>query len=180
MAKRVVKAALWEYRDSNGKKHRVFFGDEVDLPESEIKRGDAQGVFNPAPIPPQQSSELERALAGIEPRTPEPVLAGADDLPPPPHDVQSVVQLPDVEPEPVLAEINQSGVGGAQPVIVTPETVLEAPKHEPLKRPAKAAHVDVWRAYVVAATAGSAKPITEDQAADMSKEELQAAAPKAG
>ena len=76
MAKRVVKAALWEYRDRKGRRRRAFFGDEVNLTESEIERGDRENVFTPAPPRPVEASALEKALAGIETRVDEPVLLG--------------------------------------------------------------------------------------------------------
>lgn len=167
MAKRVVKAALWEYRDADGKKHRAFFGDRVELTEDEIERGERQGVFDPdAPVP---TLDPIPALAGIEPRTPEPVLVGADSLPVPPHDVVTEVVLPPQEPAPVLEAINQPAVGGDQPEVVKTENVVEKPQ---AKRPAKAAHIDVWRKFIVDVT-----DITEAQAADMNKDQLQAAAP---
>lgn len=57
MAKRTLAVATWEYT-IKGRDRRAYFGDVVDLPASEIKRGEAAGVFgqkepkaSPAPDP---------------------------------------------------------------------------------------------------------------------------------
>lgn len=174
MATRTVKVALWDYRDANGKRRRAYFGDEVDLPKREIDRGTQQGVFDPAPVPEVQTSAVERALADTRARTPEPVLAGADTLPVPPHDVLGQFSLPEPEPTPVLAPINQSAVGGAQPPILDPATVVEQPE---IERPKKAESIEKWRAYVVQATAKTSTPISAERAETMTKAELAAAVP---
>lgn len=45
MAKRTLGVATWTYRDKDGKQHRAYFGDEIDLPKHEIDRGEQAGVF---------------------------------------------------------------------------------------------------------------------------------------
>ncbi|GAS94422.1 uncharacterized protein RMCC_1388 [Mycolicibacterium canariasense] len=158
MAKRVVRAALWEYRDAKGQRRRAFFGQEVDVPASEIERGEAQGVFGSADLPDD---------AVIE-HTPAPEQSGGP-APVPPHDVTGSVDLPEHEPEPwpILAPIEQSAVGGAQPEIVKTEAVTEPGAVE---RPKTAQSVDVWRDYV-----RTVRPDLADKVDDMTKDELRAA-----
>lgn len=164
MAKRVVKAALFRYTDSDGSRRIAHFGDEVDLSKDELERGDRLGVFNPAPIPPVVSAAVDRALGDIESRVNEPVAVG-DELPDPPHSITDAgSDSSSQEPDPVPGDAD------------TPPAATDAPSTpETPKRPVKAAHIDVWRSYIVAAT-----DITEEAAAKMSKDELQAAAPPEG
>ncbi|WP_349318868.1 hypothetical protein [Mycolicibacterium canariasense] len=156
MAKRVVRAALWEYRDAKGQRRRAFFGQEVDLPASEIERGEAQGVFGSAAL----------ADDAVIEHTPAPAQSG-DPAPVPPHDVTGSVDLPDPEPTPILAPIEQSAVGGAQPEIVKTEAVTEP---GPVERPKTAQSVEVWRDYV-----RTVRPDLADNVDDMTKDELRAA-----
>ncbi|MCV7255679.1 hypothetical protein H7J86_26290 [Mycobacterium hackensackense] len=160
MAKRVVRAALWEYRDAKGQRRRAFFGQEVDLPASEIERGEAQGVFGSAPLPD----------GTVVDHTPAPVQTGGP-APVPPHDVTGTVTLPEPEPTPILAPIEQSAVGGAQPEIVKTESVTEP---GPVERPKTAQSVEVWRDYV-----RQVRPDLADQVDDMTKDELKAVPLKA-
>ncbi|OCH80994.1 hypothetical protein [Gordonia sp. UCD-TK1] len=45
MAKKTIRVATWEYRDKAKKRRRAYYGDVVDLPAAEVKRGEAAGVF---------------------------------------------------------------------------------------------------------------------------------------
>ncbi|MCV7230672.1 hypothetical protein [Mycolicibacterium komossense] len=158
MAKRVIRNAIWRYKDTNGKFRIGYFGNEVDLPDDEIERGDKLGVFT-APTPTTRTPDpLEVVLAGGDPNGP------ALDATDPP--------VADPVPE------TPAGDDGTPPAAETPappETPADAPK-----RPAKAAAVEVWQAYIVASTAGTDAPVTAEQAKAMTKDQLQAAAPPEG
>lgn len=162
MAKRTVKAALWRYTDVDGGRRIARFGDEIEISKAEAERGERLNVFSPAPAPEVVPSALERALAGITQRTPEP--AGGDDLPLPPHDVQPVV-----EAEPVVVEVFEVSELvtdvelEAAPVVEAEPVVVE------LKRPAKTAAIEKWVDYVHKATG---RPV--DELSKLSKDELQA------
>lgn len=186
----VVKAALWRYTDRHGSRRIARFGDTVELTAAEAKRGEDAGVFDPAPVPAVASDAVERALAGIESRMVPPIAVGDDADLPLHHDVtnrdQQIGQAAmadfltkdpaelvtgDGHSTPAAAQAPQgdadSGSGGNDTGDSTPADT------EPLKRPAKAASVDVWRAYIAAV-----KPELADEVAGMGKVELQAQAPK--
>ncbi|AHJ86292.1 hypothetical protein 32HC_14 [Mycobacterium phage 32HC] len=174
MATRTVKVATWQYRDSKGRRHRAYFGDEIELPKDEIERGDRLGVFTPAPVPAKVSSELEKALAAIRSRTVDPAGAGESDSLPTKHDVQpdapaEAAPADDVEPA-------SDAKPAEQPADVEPpaSAPADAPADvqkpaEELKRPAKAAAHEKWVDYVHRATGRPA-----DELAKLSKDELQA------
>lgn len=61
MAKKTIRVATWEYRDKAKKRRRAYYGDVVDLPAAEVKRGEAAGVFG----------EFD-AVADEKPAVPEP------------------------------------------------------------------------------------------------------------
>ncbi len=46
MPDKEIRVALWSCRDANGKRRIARFGEVVDLPESEIVRGEQAGVFD--------------------------------------------------------------------------------------------------------------------------------------
>lgn len=174
MAKRTVKSALFRYRDRDGSRRIARFGDVIEISGAELARAEAAGVFKPEPVPAVQSSAVERALAGVATRIPEPVLVGADELPPPPHDVTADVALPDPEVPAVLEAIEQPGTGGAEPAQVVTEQVVE--QRAEMKRPAKSASVPVWEEFVAA----KRPDLTAEQIEAMNKDELQAAVPAEG
>ncbi|MGW8936177.1 hypothetical protein [Gordonia terrae] len=61
MAKKTIRVATWEYRDKAKKRRRAYYGDVVDLPAAEVKRGEAAGIFG----------EFD-AVADEKPAVPEP------------------------------------------------------------------------------------------------------------
>lgn len=73
MPKKTIRVAVWEYRNAAGKRRLAYFGNVVDLPASEIERGEALDVFG-APVvetevevetadPDTQGGDGEAALA---------------------------------------------------------------------------------------------------------------------
>lgn len=76
MAEKTVRVGLWEYFTEDGLRHLAFFGETVDIPESEIERGEKANVFGPPVF------ELEDVLDGsdlgdVEPPAGEPANTGA-------------------------------------------------------------------------------------------------------
>lgn len=65
MPTRTLDVALWDYRDRDGRKRRAHYRDTVDLPDSEIERGERAAVFAPSaqvsPAAPAKSSTNRRA-----------------------------------------------------------------------------------------------------------------------
>lgn len=163
MATRTVKVATWQYRNAKGQRRRAYFGDEIELPKDEVERGDREGVFTPAPVPASTPTELERALASIQPRFSDPAGADESDVAPLHHDVQPVIEE--------LAEDDDlpadDGVA-PEPVPNTEPEQADSPAVE-LKRPAKAAAHEKWVEYVHKATG---RP--ESELAELTKDELQA------
>lgn len=158
MAKRVVKVAIWEYRNAKGHRRRAYFGQTIELPEDELKRGDREGVFTPAPIPAMVPSELERALAGIVPRISDPAGSAESDTATLHHDIGAGV--------PVLVDDTAGGDDGAD----DPVTTVIDPSASATKPPARAASVEVWRKWVADHT-----DIAAEQIKTMTKDELRAA-----
>lgn len=85
MAKKTIRVATWEYRDKAKKRRRAFYGDVVDLPAPEVKRGEAAGVFgafdevaDESAPKPQQSKGDDKSAGDALPSPP--VAEGADDL----------------------------------------------------------------------------------------------------
>jgi len=66
MARKTIRVAVWEYRTDEGKRRLAYFGDTVELPESEIERGTLAGVFD-QPEPPEPPTEQNED--GDEPET---------------------------------------------------------------------------------------------------------------
>lgn len=58
MARKKIRVAVWEYRNDEGKRRLAYFGDSVELPESEIARGTAAGAFD-QPEPPAPAPDAE-------------------------------------------------------------------------------------------------------------------------
>lgn len=166
MPTRTVKVATWQYFNAKGQRRRAYFGDEIELPKDEVERGDREGVFTPAPVPARTPSELERALADVQPRFSDPIGADESDAAPLHHDIQ-----------PVLAELEAEAMAAAdedaEPVSAPAPAEDEAAQDEPptveLKRPAKAAAHKKWVEYVHKATG---RP--ESELAELTKGELQA------
>ena len=165
MAKRIVKVSLWRYRDTEGNRRIARFGDEVDIPKAEIERGDAAGVFTPAPVPAVQSNALERALTGITQRTPEPPEPEGEAALH--HDVTTPA-----EPAAAAAEQTPTSTPAAEPTAADAAPAEPDPESLP-ERPANAATVDVWREYVAAL-----RPDLAAEVGSMSKDDLKAVVPK--
>lgn len=176
----VVKAALWRYTDRHGSRRIARFGDTVELTADEAKRGEAAGVFDPAPVPAVVSDAVQRALAGVETRSVEPIVVGDDADLPLHHDVTAPAEhadhahtvTGDADSTPAAAQAPQSDANSGSGGDSTADSTPAVPA--PPKRPAKAASVDVWRAYIAAV-----KPELADEVASMGKDDLQAQAPKA-
>lgn len=170
MAKRTIRNAFWRHKTTDGGYRISYFGDEVDLPADEIKRGDREGVFEPTVPAATTAASLEAQLANAESRIRQPDGSKDSDTALLHHDLLTDAKdLP--APEPTMPLVSE-------PVDPDPAATLQvADPVAALKRPAKAAHSDVWEAYVVAATADSDNPITPEQAKNMTKDELQAAVP---
>lgn len=47
MPTRTLDVALWTYRDHDGRKRRAHYRDTIELPDSEVQRGERAGVFAP-------------------------------------------------------------------------------------------------------------------------------------
>jgi hypothetical protein len=45
MPVRTLDVALWDYRDEHGRKHRAYYGHQIELTDSEIERGNRAAVF---------------------------------------------------------------------------------------------------------------------------------------
>jgi hypothetical protein len=37
--------ALWEYRNADGRKHRAYYGQQLDVTDAELERGERANVF---------------------------------------------------------------------------------------------------------------------------------------
>lgn len=86
MAKKEIRVAVWEYRDKAKKRRLGYYGQVVDLPAAEVKRGEAAGVFGDfdAVADEQESTKTPATVpADADPAAtlPQaPVDAGDDDL----------------------------------------------------------------------------------------------------
>ena len=168
MAKRTIQVRLWRHKTAAGGYRISHFGDEVDLPKSEIERGDREGVFTAAPVPETRSPDVDRALAGITPRVSTPAGAGESDAAPLNHDIQPdlAALLGDDEPAEITPAVEPA------PAPDSAEVPVPVPAEQPateLKRPAKAASHDKWVEYVHKLTG---RP--EAELAELTKDELQA------
>lgn len=175
MAKRTIRVRIWRHKTTDGGYQISHFGDEVDLPKAEVERGDREGVFTPAPIPETRSADVERALAGIEPRVSSPDGADESDAATLHHDIQPTLDdaAADAETEqsPATGDADDQAPAGdpdANADAAQDDSSDQAPAVE-LKRPAKAAAHEKWVEYVAAATGRPA-----DELASLSKDELQA------
>jgi hypothetical protein len=168
MATRTVKVAIWRYRDTAGVRRFARFGATVDLSEDEVERGDREGVFTPAPVPATSPTELERALANIQPRVTVPAGSDESDAAPLHHDIAlTPAVLPVVEVEPTTETEPEAASEKPDTVEPVPVTEVTVPVVE-LKRPAKAAAHEKWVEYVSAATG---RP--EAELEKLTKDELQ-------
>jgi hypothetical protein len=69
MANRTLGVALWEYRDHDGQRHRAYYGETFELPDSEIKRGDRAEVFAPVPNGTPAAPEPATVADGLPAKT---------------------------------------------------------------------------------------------------------------
>lgn len=185
MAKRTIRNAFWRHKTTDGGYRISYFGDEVDLPADEVKRGDAAGVFDPAPPVAVTAAQLEATLANAESRIRQPDGAAESDAAPLHHDIlterdelvgQGVILRSDGEDLPEDAEPIAPALV-TEPIGPDPAATLELTPQAESDRPKKSATVDVWEDYVVRKTAGTDDPITPEQAKSMNKTELMAAVP---
>lgn len=66
MPTRTLGVALWNYRDDDGRRRRALYGQQFDLPEDEIARGERAGVFAPEPEPvPERGSVSVDTPSGL-------------------------------------------------------------------------------------------------------------------
>ncbi|OCB56132.1 hypothetical protein A5722_14635 [Mycobacterium vulneris] len=184
MAKRTIRVRHWRHKTTDGGYRISQFGEEVDLPEAEVERGDHEGVFTPAPIPETRSADVDRKLADILSRVPLPAGSDESDAAPLHHDIQpaldrsvarvlalhdepAVEDETETEPAPATGDDDQAPAG--DPDANTDAAQADQPPAAELKRPAKAAAHEKWVDYVATATGRPA-----DELAELSKDELQA------
>lgn len=184
---RTIRVGQWRHKTVDGGYRISRFGDEVELPADEIERGDRQGVFTPTVPTATRSAEVDRTLADIASLIADPAGADDSDAATLHHDITNRDQQIGLD---AMADFLAKDPADPAPTAddtLTPATgdpdgtaaAAQAPQDgdnaasEPPKRPAKAASVAVWRAYIAAV-----RPELADEVAGMDKDELQAQAPK--
>lgn len=66
MAQRQLGVALWHYRDHTGRRRRVHYGEQFELPDNEVTRGERAGVFMPTTTiqqPPKPTAHQPKLTA---------------------------------------------------------------------------------------------------------------------
>lgn len=194
---RTIRVGQWRHKTVDGRYRISRFGDEVELPADEVERGDRQGVFTPTAPTSTRSPEVDRALASVVTRLADPDGAEGSDAATLHHDITNrdqqlaagavdhFLDVADRADEPADPPAATDTPDGPDSAAQTPQdsdstatagdgtSDADSTAPEPPKRPAKAASVAVWRAYIAAI-----KPELADEVAGMDKDELQAQAPK--
>lgn len=59
MAEKTIRVAVWEYLNAEGKRRFAYFGDTVEVPESEIAKGELVAAFGAEAIEPGKNADTE-------------------------------------------------------------------------------------------------------------------------
>lgn len=143
MVAKQIRVAVWEYENAEGKRRKGYFGDVVDMPESEVRRGEKAGVFD-QPEPDEQAIPftLPTGVAGPA-LVPEAEAGGLDDEP----------------ADDEARHVDDDSDDDNDPADDEPGDAAGKPK--------RTAPVVEWREYVV-----HAGIMSEAEAADMSRADL--------
>ena len=80
MAEKTIRVAVWEYLNAEGKRRLAYFGDTVEIPESEIAKGELVDAFGIDSVAPDDDAEAEPEPATnaveVEPAVPASPAAG--------------------------------------------------------------------------------------------------------
>lgn len=83
MAEKTIRVAVWEYLNAEGRRRLAYFGDTVEIPESEIAKGELVDAFGIDSVEPDdvQEAEPEPATTPVEVEPPAPAPSTAGDRP---------------------------------------------------------------------------------------------------
>ncbi|MFF2060033.1 MULTISPECIES: hypothetical protein [Actinomycetes] len=86
MTEKTIRVAVWEYLNHEGKRRFAYFGDVVDLPDSEIERGEQVEAFGAdltlSDLADQPDPSTKAEVPAEQPATPAEPGATTSDTPP--------------------------------------------------------------------------------------------------